>query len=144
MRLQLYITTWINYDYFPLDKLCDGIFHCPCGEDERYELCKKNFRAEATVECIENRVDGVDLRIKAVPCDGIKECRYGEDEHCDPSEVTIYFWLIGLYCGTFLIWCWIRYDVKRQIIQTVDHIDEPYARIDCRNFKGERLTDLKV
>ena len=124
------------------EKKCDGIFHCLHGEDETYEECKINFPEEATIECIENRVDGIDLKIKAVSCDGIRECRSGEDEECKPSEIVLYACLFGFYLVTVLIWCWIRYDVQKQP-QTIE-TNEDFDCRNCREFMGDQLANFKV
>ena len=84
MNLVIFLTNQI----IP-EKTCDGIFHCLYGEDEHFELCKDTFPKEATIECIENRLPGINLTIMAVPCDGILECRDGSDENCGEDKMIL-------------------------------------------------------
>lgn len=125
------------------EKKCDGIFHCLYGEDETYEECQNHFPEEATIECIENRMEGIDLKIKAIACDGISECRSGEDEECKPNEIVVYSSLVAFYLLTVLIWCWIRYDVQRQPLN-MDVIKEDFDLENCRELMGDQLVKLKV
>ena len=131
------------YLYF-VDKMCDGISHCLNHEDEKYETCKDKFPEEATIECIADKMDGIDLKIRAIPCDGIRECRSGEDEDCQPSEIIVYSLLIVLYFITVLIWCWIRYDVQKNPELEDDDSEDLYQNIDCRSLMGDQLAEMKV
>ena len=60
-------------------KKCDGIKHCIYGEDESIETCDGTFPESATVECVEPNQPFDDIWIKAVRCNGITECKNGEE-----------------------------------------------------------------
>ena len=59
---------------------CDGIKHCIFGEDEAIETCDSTFPESATVKCVEPNRPLDDIWIKAVHCNGVTECKNGEDE----------------------------------------------------------------
>ena len=88
-------------------------------------------------------MEGIDLKIKAIACDGISECRSGEDEECKPNEIVVYSSLVAFYLLTVLIWCWIRYDVQRQPLN-MDVIKEDFDLENCRELMGDQLVKLKV
>ena len=57
------------------------------GEDEQFDICEETYPEEATIKCVENRLEGFNVTIMAIPCNGIKECRNGEDEdHCEEKQ----------------------------------------------------------
>ena len=70
-------------------KLCDGIIHCLRAEDEALDICEDRFPFNAFVVCNEADRPANNVWIKAVPCNGIVECRNGEDE--------------GWYCQRILV-----------------------------------------
>ena len=65
-------------------------------------MCKDTFPEEATIECIEDRLPGIDLKIMATPCDGIRECRDGRDEECEDDKLILIFVISGLVATTLL------------------------------------------
>ena len=74
--------------------ICDGIIHCIKGEDESLEACMdvfdERFNASARVICSEANRTTNDFWIKAIPCNGIVECKNGIDEGwwiCNISSV---------------------------------------------------------
>ena len=67
--------TCIPYAY-----TCDGAVNCIHAEDESFELCNKFFPEGATIKCKEANRTHYNISIYATPCDGIMECKDGEDE----------------------------------------------------------------
>lgn len=124
--------------------MCDGVFHCIFGEDESLEACKDTYPEGATIKCIEDRLDGVDLTIMAVPCDGVKECRSREDENCELSNV--FFWsIVGtLFLVTIVVWAVLNFIVSRQKPLYYGRRVKSRFESDCKRFKGNKLADLKV
>ena len=89
-----------NYD------LCDGIPHCPSGSDEDFDRCLKYFpdNTASYLEC-----DAIDIynnktvRIKAIRCDGIVECKDNLDENGCKVENDVLLLTIGLGLAILLI-----------------------------------------
>ena len=131
---------WLSH----LDDTCDGIFHCLHGEDESFELCEHVFPEIATIKCIENRAEGIDLTILAIPCDGIKECRDGSDEDCETNNTILYSSMIIFLFLTIFIWCWIRYNVHKYSYRYEPTIQQDDHDIDYQSLKGDQLAQLKV
>lgn len=132
-----------------IDKVCDGIVHCLYGEDEEDATCENQlkFSEAATVECIENRLN-YDLKIKAFPCNGIKECRDNSDEDCENKKWILYSILIALGVITNIVYYymkWYSLDWKNasENIPEIKRDDGWDSKI-CINFKGEKLANLKV
>ena len=78
------------------NNICDGILHCIKGEDESLEACldvfDERFNKSARVICLEANRTSNDFWIKAIPCNGIVECKNGIDEGwwiCNISSVCI-------------------------------------------------------
>ena len=132
-----------------IDRTCDGIFNCLHGEDEAFDLCKDTFPEEATIECIEDRLPGIDLKIMATPCDGIRECRDGRDEECEDDKLILIFVISVLVATTLIIHqylLWIKIPRWRKSVLRdfkADFVDErnPTNYID---FRGNDLANLKV
>ena len=127
------------------EKMCDGLFHCIYGEDESLETCRKFYPEEATIECIENRLDGINLTIMATPCNGIRECRNGIDEQCEIS--VVYFWSIfgGFFLLTvtvILIMKCLTPETKKNATNEVEHTK--YDSKDCSLLEGNQLAEMKV
>ena len=80
--------------------ICNGHIHCQDGQDENIGVCKSRnaFPKAATVQCFEdNRPDKYRTVIMAIPCDGRRECKDGEDEMgCD---ISLIYLLIALLIG---------------------------------------------
>ena len=97
--------------YVNLGYVCDGHRHCLDGQDENIDECKSRntFPKQATVQCFEvNRPDKYSIEIMAIPCNGKRECKNGEDEMgCDVSLIylltvlLIGFVTISLVAGIF-------------------------------------------
>ena len=86
--------------YAVLGYVCDGHRQCLDGHDENIDVCKSrgSFPKAATVKCFQdNRPDKYPIEIMAIPCNGKRECKYGEDEiGCDISIIYLLcFLLIG-------------------------------------------------
>ena len=82
-------------------KKCDGIKHCFYGEDEGIDTCHSAFPESATVECIEPNQPFDDILIKAVRCNGITECKNGEDEpeECEGFKVSTSHFILKILIG---------------------------------------------
>ena len=82
------------------DYICDGHRHCQDGQDESIDECKSRniFSKQATVLCLEdNRPEKYPVVIMAIPCNGKRECKNGEDViGCD---ISIIYLLLALLIG---------------------------------------------
>ena len=132
-----------------IDRTCDGIFNCLHGEDEAFDLCKDTFPEEATIECIEDRLPGIDLKIMATPCNDIRECRDGSDEECEDDKMVLIFLVSGLVTMTliiyqYLLWIkipqWKKYFLRDSKANAYDGKNP----INCIDFRGNDLANLKV
>ena len=67
--------TYCSYDY----QVCDGVANCFKAEDEDLDTCiNANLFSElATIECLKADIENLEIKIRAVPCDGKRECKYG-------------------------------------------------------------------
>ena len=120
------------------------------GEDEQFELCKDTFPKEATIECIENRLPGINLTIMAVPCDGIVECRDGRDEICEEDKMILVIAVAVLFLTTICIYLYlvfVRLPIwKNSVFRDFDAgiIDSESKTFDYNGMKGDKLAKLKV
>ena len=78
--------------------VCDGHRQCQDGQDENVDECKSRnaFPKQATVQCSEdNRSDKYSIFIMAIPCNGKRECKNGEDKiGCDISFIYLLIFLL--------------------------------------------------
>ena len=136
-----------------LEKLCDGVVHCFYAEDEDYNICKneKVFPESATIECVEDR-PGYDIKILAVPCNKVYECRDHSDEDCGGDingySIKFYFWvtLLFLYVSSFIIIFVIHYQINGTLIpprRNVTAIVASYGQ-NVKSYTGNMLAFLKV
>ena len=130
-----------------IDWLCDGSFQCKHGEDEDFALCKDTFPNNiATITCEENnRPNEYVTLIKAIPCNGIKECRDGSDENCELPFQTIWIILAIISIIMFSSWYYVHSmamnDREKIICQQDDTI---LSREYTAKSKGAALACLKV
>ena len=82
--------------------MCDSVANCPNGDDEVLETCieQEVFSDMATIECDKKDVYNVTIKIRAIPCDGIYECKDDEDErNCSlPDFILIVALAIIIIC----------------------------------------------
>ena len=123
------------------EKKCDGVVHCIYGEDESFENCKDSYPEEATITCIEDRPIGYDIWIKAVPCNGIKECRSREDEECEISDNILLGTMAAIFLVLLLVSILMRYFIWRYRSKSNAY---PKAQCDFEIRKGNDLVNLKV
>ena len=86
--------------YLEKSEICDRTMHCPDGEDEEFERCQNQntFPPEATFQCESpwNQNNNTNVTILAAKCNGIKECKNGEDEKgCEIDDRILYAVLGG-------------------------------------------------
>ena len=121
------------------------------GEDEQFEVCRDTFPKEATIECIENRLPGtIDVTIKAIPCDGILECRDGQDENCEDDKLSLVIVTALFFLTTICIYLYLVLvrlpSWKNSVFRDFDdaNIDPQSITFDCSGMKGNSLAKLKV
>ena len=86
--------TYCSYDY----QVCDGVANCFKAEDEDLDTCiNANLFSElATIECLKADIENLEIKIRAVPCDGKRECKHGEDE--DQCSLPDFILIVTLVC----------------------------------------------
>ena len=89
---------------------------------------------------------GIDVRIMAIPCDGIQECRDGRDEiYCQDDKAILVIVLSVLILVTvcfYLYLIWMKIPDSVHDFQSVE-VGE-WNEINCINLKGDDLVKLKV
>ena len=115
-----------------------------------FDICKDSYPKEATIECIENRVPGIDLRIMATPCDGIMECRDGIDENFEEDKWILAATIFGVLLATMCIYLYlvlVRLPLwKKSVLMDFDDGDDNIQlwHSDCSKLTGNTLAKLKV
>ena len=77
----------------------------------------------------------------AVPCNGITECRNGEDEECELHYLVPYGVLGTFFRLTLAVWCLIQYIVRKTVTPSPK---EDYSKEKFYDLVGDQLADLKV
>ena len=129
------------------DKTCDGICHCLYCEDEEFDdVCFNTFPDAATIKCIEaDRPYGINITILAIPCNGIRECRFKNDEDCESkwhiSLITMLIFFVLISSG----WLHTHFtaDKTYQSKESVELIDQRNVTSEKR-LKGDALAKFKV
>ena len=121
------------------------------GEDEQFEVCKDTFPKEATIKCVENRLPGtIDVTIMAIPCNGIVECRGGQDENCEDDKFILVISITVLFLTTICIYLYLVFvrlpSWKNSVFRDFDvgNTDLETKPINCSDMKGNKLAKLKV
>ena len=125
------------------------MFHCMKGEDEQFDICNSAYPEEATIECWENRQEGFDVWIKAVPCNGIKECRNGEDEDCNEDQPIFRIIIASLIIITQSVYLYLRlvkiHKWKENCLNSLGKgFQDNYKLGECHDLKGDDIAKLKV
>ena len=123
--------------------------HCLRGEDESFGICESTFPEEATITCIENRQPGFDIWIKAIPCDGIWECRNGSDEvNCEGNMYNLILIVVLLVIFTNCIYFYLKLMMlpqwKIDFQSKDDDNDDNWNPDFCQTYNGDKLANLKV
>ena len=119
------------------------------GEDELFEICNSTYPEEATIECWENRQAGIDVWIKAVPCNKIKECRDGKDEDCNEDQTIFRIIIVSLIIITQSVYLYLRLikirKWKRNSLNSLGKgFQDDYKLGECHDLKGDDIAKLKV
>ena len=147
----------------PYSWVCDGAVNCINAEDESFELCKETFPEGATIECKEANRTLHNITIYATACDGIMECKDGEDElGCQWNNWTTAFVLCCAFLIVSFLWCYtyfmvfanLKKDIKgppEEMVRkyTESETDEMHSKIQeilarsaSTNYQGLRGDDL--
>ena len=70
---------------------CDGIPQCPDASDEGLDVCENHSPSANFVICQAADIyNNITMKIRAVRCNGISECKSGEDENgCDVDKGSL-------------------------------------------------------
>ena len=128
-----------TYDF----EVCDGIANCPGAEDEAFEKCRDKFSPLASLECLKKDIHNVEMKIRAVPCDGIVECHDESDEkNCSLPDDVLMYTLFGIA----FISCVFSIAFWKQAAKNLKPI-EPNLIItqdDFDNFHGTNTMKIKL
>ena len=86
----------------------------------------------------------------ATPCDGIVECRDGQDEDCEDDKLIFIISVALLFLTTTCIYLYIVFVRlplwKKSIFRDFDdgNMDSESRRFDCSGLKGNKLAKFKV
>ena len=132
-----------------IDIECDGIIHCPHGEDEDFVKCKakKSFPKSAIIECQNKYFPNV--TILATRCNNVTECSNESDErYCGlDEEISRYF--VPFSLCSFVALCLILiiviaiYANKSNLLAYI-FISDFVLDGSQNGIKGDDLANLKV
>ena len=99
---------------------CNGIANCPNGEDEELSMCEAEgiFSPLATIDCIRIDTYNIEVKTKAIKCDGKAECASHEDEeNCSLPDYILFVILVTVIAvstlSTWLMWLLMIKDLER-------------------------------
>ena len=107
-------------------------------------MCEKYFPNNiATIKCEEsNRTSDFTTTIKAIPCNGIIECKDGSDENCDWSSWII--WVVLTIISILMVFIWFYiFSLAVKECETITS-DQSETRMNKTKWNGYSLANLKV
>ena len=95
--------------------------------------------------CLENKFY-TNVTIRAIPCNGVRECCSGEDEVCYLSNAMIWVPFGVVLLVSKLLWATMKLFVTMyKTPESPEAMIDPYPNPEkCQNLKGDELAELKV
>ena len=117
-------------------EVCDGVANCPMGEDEGLKQCTDlgKFSDLASKTCVKRNTYNATITIKAVPCNGIKECEDGSDEdNCSAPN-----WILPvLFALSISILTILSFFVWKSMIHNLSRLPKAAVLPDFESLHGK-------